>query len=69
MKEKLKNFLSQYIGRGELKKDRVTQEDVDMLLFAAHEDGIEQKIIDYGTLHPDAAFWDLLRLISTNETA
>ena len=33
-----------------------------MLVFAAVDDGVEQKIIDYGTAHPDEPFWNLLEL-------
>lgn len=63
MEEKLRNFLSQYIGQGELKKDKVRQDDVDMLVIEAVDDHIEQEIIDYGTAHPEAPFWDFLKLI------
>ncbi|MDE6998291.1 MAG: hypothetical protein K2P04_10515 [Oscillospiraceae bacterium] len=63
MKEKLRIFLEAYIGQGELKKDKVQQDDVDMLINFATDDHIEQEIIDYGTAHPEAPFWDFLRLI------
>lgn len=63
MEEKLRKFLSQYIGQGELKKDKVQSDDVDMLIIEAIDDHIEQEIIDYGTAHPEAPFWDFLKLI------
>lgn len=62
MESELRAFLSRYIGQGELKKDKVQQDDVDMLVFAAVGDHVEQEIIDYGTTHPDASFWDFLNL-------
>lgn len=63
MEQKLRAFLSKYIGRGELKKDKVTQEAVDILVDFALDRHIEQDIIDYGTAHPEAPFWDFLELI------
>lgn len=63
MEERLREFLSGYIGQGELKKDKVLQEDVDMLVRSALYDHIEQEIIDYGTANPNAPFWDFLKLI------
>ena len=63
MEKKLRRFLEQYIGQGELKKDKVQQDDVDMLIHSAVDDHIEQEIIDYGTAHPVAPFWDFLKLI------
>lgn len=63
MEEKLRAFLSRYIGQGELKKDKVLPEDVDMLVHSALTDHIEQEIIDYGTAHPEAPFWDFLSFI------
>lgn len=55
--------MAKYVGQGELKKDKVLQEDVDMLVISALYDHIEQEIIDYGTSHPEAPFWDFLKLI------
>ena len=63
MEEKLRKFLKQYIGRDTQGNDIATQEDVDLLVFVATDDHIEQEIIDYGTAHPEAPFWDLLKLI------
>ena len=63
MKEKLELFLKQYVGQGELKKDKVYQKDVDSLVDDAIFYGIEQEIIDYGKEHPDAPFWEFLELI------
>ena len=63
MEKKLRRFLEQYIGQGELKKDKVQQDDVDMLIHSAVDDHIEQEIIDYGTAHTEAPFWDFLKLI------
>lgn len=62
MEERLRAFLSRYIGQGELKKDKVLPEDVDMLVFDAVNSHVEQEIINYGTENPDAPFWDLLKL-------
>lgn len=59
MEEELRRFLSRYLGQGEEKKDYVQQDDIDMLVLDAVDDGVEQKIIDYGTAHPEAPFWDL----------
>ena len=39
------------------------QEHVDMLVEEALDDHIEQEIIDYGTAHPEAPFWDFLNFI------
>lgn len=63
MEKQLRKFLEQYIGQGELKKDKVRPEDVDMLIHSAVYDHIEQEIMDYGTAHPEAPFWDFLKLI------
>lgn len=63
MEEKLRRFLAPYVGQGEQKKDLVLQEDVDMLVHSAVYDHIEQEIIDYGTAHPEAPFWDFLHFI------
>lgn len=63
--EKLKSFLEPYIGRGEEKKDIVTQEAVEGLLFEAFSydrEYLVEKIIEYGTAHPEAPFWDFLTL-------
>ena len=63
MEKKLREFLEQYIGRGTQKNDIVTQEAVDLLVDTAIDDHIEQKIIDYGTAHPEAPFWDFLTFV------
>ncbi|MCD7756100.1 MAG: hypothetical protein LUJ09_07235 [Firmicutes bacterium] len=63
MEETLREFLSTYIGQGTEKKDIVTSDAVEMLIFEAITDGIGQDIIDYGTEHPDAPFWDFLAFI------
>lgn len=34
-----------------------------MLIHSAVYDHIEQEIIDYGTAHPEAPFWDFLKFI------
>ena len=61
MEERLKTFLSRYLGQGTQKNDTVTQEDIDLLVMAATMDHFEQEIIDYGTAHPDAPFWDFMQ--------
>jgi hypothetical protein len=61
MEEQLKAFLSRYLGQGTQKKDIVTQEAIDLLAMAAKIDHFEQDIIDYGTAHPDAPFWDFMQ--------
>lgn len=63
MEEKLRVFLQRYIGQGVLKKDHVQEDDVEMLIHDAVIDHIEQDIIDYGTEHPDAPFWDFLNML------
>lgn len=63
MEQKLKEFLEQYIGRGTQKNDTVTKEAVELLLETAIDDNIEQEIINYGTAHPEAPFWDFLNFI------
>jgi len=63
VEEKLKVFLQRYIGQGEEKKDKVQEDDVEMLVHSAVYDHIEQEIFDYGTAHPDAPFWDFLSFI------
>lgn len=63
----LKQFLQQYLDDPEKtskpKKDIVLQEDIDSLLRGAKIDHIEQEIIDYGKAHPEAPFWDFLKLL------
>lgn len=63
MEENLRRFLMPYIGKGTQKNDTVTEEAVDLLVETAIDDHIEQEIIDYGTAHPDAPFWDFLNFI------
>lgn len=63
MEEKLRSFLKRYIGQGEQKKDFVQEDDVEMLVYEACIDGSAQEIIDYGTAHPEAPFWELLKLL------
>ena len=64
MEEKLREFLLSYIGRDDFRTDKVSVEDVDMFVDFAVDDHIEQEIIDYGTAHPEALFWDLLKLLT-----
>lgn len=63
MEQKLKFFLEQYIGRGTQKNDTVTPEAVELLMITAKTQHMEEEIIDYGTAHPDASFWDFLKLL------
>lgn len=63
MEDRLTDFLQRYVGRGEAKKDKVSQDDVEILVHAAVCDGIEQEIINYGTENPDAPFWDFLAML------
>lgn len=63
MEKKLRKFLEQYIGKGADKSDTITQKAVDILVISAVCDHIEIEIIDYGTAHPEATFWDLLTFI------
>lgn len=63
MEEKLRDFLQRYLGQGEQKKDLVQEDDVEMLVYGACIDGSAQDIIDYGTAHPEAPFWELLKLL------
>lgn len=63
MKEKLRAFLLPYIHQDGEKKDWVLQEDVDMFVDSVVADGVEQNVIDYGTAHPEASFWDFLNLL------
>lgn len=63
MEEELRAFLAPYLGTGILKKDKVLQEDIDLLVHNAIRDQIEQDIINYGTENPDAPFWDFLKFI------
>lgn len=63
MEKQLRLFLGRYLGQGKEKKDKVLQEDIDMLVHSAVYDHIEQEIIDYGTAHPEAPFWDFLHFI------
>ena len=65
----LRDFLARYFGRvysyGREGKyeHRIDQEDIDELVGFAVDDEIEQDIIDYGTEHPEAPFWDFLNFI------
>lgn len=34
-----------------------------MLVYSACTDGSAEEIIDYGIAHPEAPFWDLLKLL------
>lgn len=63
--KEFREFLSRYIGRDveAEKRLRVTQKAIDGLVLFARYDKVEQDIIDYGTEHPEAPFWDLLRFI------
>lgn len=63
MEDKLREFLTRYLGKGKLKKDIVDQEAIDALVDFAEFDHVEQEIIDYGTAHPEAPFWDFLNFI------
>ena len=66
--EKLKNFLEPYIGQGEEKKDIVRREDVECLLadaFCGYDEELMGEIIEYGTAHPEAPFWDFLKFGKT----
>lgn len=63
MEEKLRVFLQRYIGQGVEQKDLVQEDDVEMLVYGACIDGSAQEIINYGTAHPEAPFWDLLKLL------
>lgn len=71
MEERLKTFLSRYLGQGTQKKDIVTQEAIDLLVMAATIDHFEQDIIDYGTTHPDAQQSDSIprRIACTRSSA
>lgn len=64
---KLKEFLQQYLDdpktTAKPQKDIVLQEDIDDLIVTANKDHIAQEIIDYGTAHPEAPFWDFLKFI------
>ena len=66
--QELREFLQRYLWDGApevLLKDRVFQEDIDTLAIIARRFGIEREIINCGTIHPDAPFWDFLKLIET----
>lgn len=63
MEEELRVFLQRYIGQGVEQKDLVQEDDVEMLVYGACIDGSAQEIINYGTAHPEAPFWDLLKLL------
>ena len=63
MEQKLRKFLNRYLGQGIEKKDIVTQEAIDLLIIIAVAENLEEKIIYYGTNHPDAPFWDFLNFI------
>lgn len=61
MEKRLRDFLARYLGQGTEKKDIVTQEAIDLLVFAAIADHFEREIIDYGTANPNAPFWDFMQ--------
>lgn len=71
MEQKLRQFLARYLDDPETttkpKNRIVLQEPIDLLVSAAGIDHIEQEIIDYGTDHPDASFWDLLLLVKPGD--
>lgn len=60
--DELREFLRPFVREHPLKKDSVYEEDVEMLIHSACIQGIGQDIIDYGTAHPEAPFWDFLKL-------
>lgn len=53
----------------ESKKDIVSKEAVYLLMISAEQDHIEQEIIDYGTAHPEAPFWDFLKMLKPGDFA
>lgn len=59
----LKKFLQRYIGQGNELKDKVFPEDVDTMVICAQKAGAEDAIVEYGTNHPDAPFWDFLKIV------
>lgn len=65
MEKDIRSFLEQYLGRGNDPSDTVLQYDIDCLMDVInsgyHED-LAEKIIEYGTAHPEAPFWDFLTL-------
>ena len=61
--EELRRILQPYIGKGTQKNDTVTKESVEDLIVFAEACHIEEIVIEYVKSHPDAVFWDFLRLI------
>lgn len=66
MEKKLREFLEKYRDNpketDKPKKNIVDQYAIDGLVFFAVADGLEEEIINYGTAHPEASFWDLLKI-------
>ena len=65
MEKDIRSFLEQYLGRGHDQSDIVTQYAVDCLMDvinSGYHEGLAEKIIEYGTAHPEAPFWDFLTL-------
>lgn len=61
--KELWKLLRPFIKEHPLKKDTVTEENVEDLIAFAFSSGIEEKMIAEVKAHPDGVFWDFLRLI------
>jgi len=62
LRQELRTLLMSYVGEAEEKKDSVTEEDVELEIIVAEACHIEQEILDYAAEHPEAPFWDFLKL-------
>lgn len=61
--EQLRKLLVPFIKEHELKKDTVTEENVEDLLGFTKAFQVEKEMLDYVKAHPDGPFWKFLDVI------
>ena len=64
-REQIKELLMPYVGEYELKKDIVTEEDVEGMLRSAKSFQVEKELLQYIKAHPDDTFWELQAFFDT----
>ena len=61
--DELWEVLRPFIKEHPLKRDTVSEEDVEMLIGSAVAFGVEDKLLDEVKAHPDGVFWGFLNVI------